>query len=394
MLRKGIFWAHLICGVVAGLVVLMMSVTGVLLTYERQVLAWDQQRQYGWQPQSGQQPLALDQLVQVAVDAGFTPDSVTVAAASDAPLVLRQGRAHTRYQNPYTGEIYVDGNQAVDNFFHAVVRWHRWFNAGDDHRDIARAVTGASNLAFLFLVLSGLYLWLPAIYRWSRFRLRLWFHPNAKSGKARDFNWHHVFGFWFALPLVVIVATATVFNYSWANALVYQLAGEEAPQRRGRGGPPAGERSGEPGKAALQVNTSVSLQGTLEQAAAGNNGWRTLTLRLPKGGASEVQVLVDRGTGGQPQLRSTLTLDGASGAAIKQEVFADQPKGRQYRSWVRFLHTGEALGIWGQTLAGLASLAAALMVWTGLALSLYRFRAWRKRRNKARTAVPPVSRPA
>ena len=391
MLRKGIFWIHLICGVIAGLVILMMSVTGVLLTYERQILAWDEQRQYSWEPQGSEQPLALDDLVQTAVAAGFNPDSVAVAAEASAPVVLRQGRSDTRYLNPYTGEFYVDGNEDLDNFFHAVVRWHRWFNAGDEHRGLARAITGACNLAFLFLVLSGIYLWLPAIYRWSTFRLRLWFHPNAKSGKARDFNWHHVFGFWFALPLVVIIATATVFNYSWANGLVYKLAGEEVPQR-GRGGPRGG-RDGE-GDNASQLTSGISLQGVFEQAAAASSGWRTLTLQLPKDGASEVQVQFDHGTGGQPQLRSSVTIDGASGAVMKQEGFADLPKGRQYRSWVRFLHTGEALGFWGQTLAGLASLAGVLMVWTGLALSLYRFRAWLRRRNKSRSAPNSVSKPA
>ena len=38
--RSLIFWLHLTAGVVAGTVVLMMSVTGVLLTYEKQMVAW------------------------------------------------------------------------------------------------------------------------------------------------------------------------------------------------------------------------------------------------------------------------------------------------------------------------------------------------------------------
>ena len=37
--RKILFWTHLIAGCIAGAVVLTMSVTGVLLTYERQILA-------------------------------------------------------------------------------------------------------------------------------------------------------------------------------------------------------------------------------------------------------------------------------------------------------------------------------------------------------------------
>ena len=38
-IRKALFWLHLIAGSIAGLVILTMSLTGVLLTYERQILA-------------------------------------------------------------------------------------------------------------------------------------------------------------------------------------------------------------------------------------------------------------------------------------------------------------------------------------------------------------------
>jgi hypothetical protein len=39
-LRDVLFWAHLSIGVTAGLVVILMSVTGVLLAYQRQLIAW------------------------------------------------------------------------------------------------------------------------------------------------------------------------------------------------------------------------------------------------------------------------------------------------------------------------------------------------------------------
>ena len=38
-LRKIIFWLHLTAGVVAGTVILVMSVTGVFLAFERQIVA-------------------------------------------------------------------------------------------------------------------------------------------------------------------------------------------------------------------------------------------------------------------------------------------------------------------------------------------------------------------
>jgi hypothetical protein len=54
---------------------------------------------------------------------------------------------------------------------------------------------------------------------------------------------------------------------------------------------------------------------------------------------------------------------------------------------MRFAHTGEVPGIPGQTIAGLVSLAAVVLVWTGASLTLRRFTAWVKRRTgRAATA--------
>src|SRR5262249_41827293 len=43
-LRTVLFWMHLTAGVLAGLVILVMAVTGILLAYERQVLDWSADR--------------------------------------------------------------------------------------------------------------------------------------------------------------------------------------------------------------------------------------------------------------------------------------------------------------------------------------------------------------
>src|SRR3712207_8450966 len=43
------------------------------------------------------------------------------------------------------------------------------------------------------------------------------------------------------------------------------------------------------------------------------------------------------------------------------------------RNTMRFAHTGEVLGIPGQTVAGIVSAGGAVLVWTGLALAWRRF---------------------
>ena len=46
MFRKTIFWLHLGSGVITGLVVAMMSVTGVFLTYQNQIFSWSDRAFY------------------------------------------------------------------------------------------------------------------------------------------------------------------------------------------------------------------------------------------------------------------------------------------------------------------------------------------------------------
>ena len=376
MIRKAIFWLHLGCGIAAGIVVLMMSVTGVILTYERQILAWEDQVYFA--DGEGQSKLPLETLIAQNSNEDFTPQSVIIASDPDAAVVLRQGRSGEVIVNPYSGQVYEPHSDAIDSFFSTVTAWHRWFNVTGEGRANARAVTGIANLMFLFLIVSGIYLWLPAIYRWSAMRMRLWFHPNARAGQARDFNWHHVFGFWSAIPLAVVVATATVFNYSWANNLVYRLAGEEPPQR--------GASSAQEVVVDVPENAQMlALMDAAQRARAYSAQWNTMTISVPEVGASTVDIAIDEGNGGQPQRRHSLSLNAYTGEEVSWVPFSQQSPGRQARSWVRFLHTGEALGLIGQTIAGVVSFTSILMVWTGFALSWRRFVRWLGRTRKMKT---------
>ncbi len=253
--------------------------------------------------------------------------------------------------------------------------WHRWFDASRENRAIPRAITGISNLAFLFLIFSGLYLWLPPTFRWIRFRTRLLFNNKADTAKARDYNWHHVIGFWSAIPLAVVVATAVVFSYGWANDLVYRVFGENPPG----GAAPSAARVEEPAAASsISYNADatssfpLSLDELFDRVSTQLPNWQAITLTLPDADSATAQFRIDQGNGGQPQKRHDVTLDMYTGQVTLLQPFDSQSRGRQARLWIRFLHTGEALGVVGQTVAGLVSLTSLIMVWTGFAL------AWRR----------------
>ncbi|MCB1694080.1 MAG: PepSY domain-containing protein [Pseudomonadales bacterium] len=368
MTRVFVFWMHLVAGVAAGMVVLMMSVTGVLLAYERQVLDWADDIHFKLVPRG--ERLSIDELLASAPD--LAVDALILPRDPGMPVRLRAGRSDAAALDPYTGEVLAPRGETLDEFFRAVEHWHRWFDLGEN-RNVGRALTGAANLLFLFLIASGLYLWLPALLRSDLFRQRLWF-TGARTPAARDFNWHHVYGFWMALPLIVIVSSGVVMSYGWANALVYQAFGDTPPTRRG----PPGDRSAREQSAwPANIESSFRDAASAVQTKVGDD-WRTVQVSR---GANGLEFVFDQGNGRQPQLRHTVTVR-PDHSIVGIESLRDATPGRQARMWLRFLHTGEALGAWGQALAALASAAAVLMVWTGLSLAYRRHVRFRRRRER------------
>ena len=420
-LRTLIFWPHLIAGVVAGAVVLTMSVTGVLLTYERQLNAWSDSEFRSSPPALGAGRLSVEDIVTTVrrdhpdVEVG----AVTFNSRADAPVSIAAGR-QTIYADAYTGRVLGEGNQGMRAFMSEVRAWHRWLSIEGEARPFARAITGWSNTLFLFIVCSGFYLWFPRKWTWQRVRPVVLFGSSLR-GKARDFNWHNVIGLWSCVPLFIVVLTAMPISFPWANAIVYRAVGEEPPQQGGRGGREGGggegaaanargreggaRRGGAPEGGAAREGRERSDGDRAESrpsqelpSVAGLNalwtvaekqitGWRTINVRIPASDRAPVVFAIDKGDGGQPQHRSTLTLNRATGEVVSFEAFSDQSLGRRLRSISRFAHTGEVLGLPGQTIAGLATAGAVVLVWTGIALALRRFRAWVARRAKSQIEV-------
>jgi len=329
-----------------------------------------------------------------------------VRSEPTAPASLTIGAGRQLFVDPYTGAVLGEGNgQGVRTFFRVMVEWHRYVAASGASRPLGRAVTGASNLAFLFIVLSGLFLWWPRSWKWSAIRNITWFKGGVR-GRARDFNWHNTIGFWSAIPLAIIVAGGVVISYPWATALVYRAYGEAPPTPAGaaaRGGGPAGRGVGpgargggpasQPGvgvgarangvRPARPQLEGASLDTMIATASTLMPEWKTISVALPAPDAPRIILTLDSGDGGQPHKRATLTLDRRTGETVRWEPFSSQSSGRRARTWLRFAHTGEVYGMAGQTLAGLVTAGGAVLVWTGLALALRRFTAWRRRERES-----------
>ena len=143
---------HLVSGLTVGLVVFMMSATGVVLTYEMQLNQWAR-RHLRAEPANGATPLSLAQITEKL--RASEPDFAFWAARVDAdplePVLLSLDRRKRVYVDRYTGESLGDGKTLMRTGLNVIMYAHRWFALPEDHRKLGKAVTGASNLIFLFL---------------------------------------------------------------------------------------------------------------------------------------------------------------------------------------------------------------------------------------------------
>ncbi len=398
--RTVLFWTHLVIGALAGVVILIMSVTGVVLTYEKQMLEWADRRPSvpATATTAALLPPATLLAAGVAANASATPTGITMRSDATAPATVAFEGGRSLLFDPRTAENLGEPSPRLRAFFRSVTSWHRVLALEGTSRAAGKAITGAANLAFLFIVASGIYLWLPRVWSRLQFMQVLWFRRGL-TPKARDFNWHNVIGIWSAVPLAIVVAGAVPISYSWAGNLVYRLAGEAPPApppqaARASGpaeaaGPGAPRQPGGGGRARRAESgggepPAIDLSGLDAAWAAAQvqvPSWRSMAVRFGGTTSGPWVITVDEGYGGQPQLRRTLTANRSSGAIVKAETFGDLGPGRRARSWLRFAHTGEYYGLTGQTIAGIVSAGGAMLVYTGIALALRRLSAWRRGRS-------------
>src|SRR5687767_4125820 len=141
-LRSVLFWVHLVAGTVAGVVILVMSVTGTLLTFQQSVLQIVERSQRFVAVPSGAARLGVDVLLERvrAASPDAQPTTLTLTSDPAASATVALGTQGTVFVNPYTGEILGTGAPKARAFYRALTNWHRWLAAEGEHRAAARAV--------------------------------------------------------------------------------------------------------------------------------------------------------------------------------------------------------------------------------------------------------------
>jgi len=373
--RQILFWLHLAAGLIAGVVILIMCVTGALLAFERQTIEWAE-RDVRYVAVSSEPKLAAAEVLAKAIEArpGAKPASIAIKNEPGAAWEISLGRDGVVFADPHTGAITGESNKKVRNVMSTLREWHRYVALSGDQRPIGKAITGAGNLLFLFLAISGIYIWFPRNLTWKVVKPVIWFR-SGQRGKARNFNWHNTIGFWTSLLLIIFTLTATVISYQWASNLLYTLTGNEVP-KPSQPQPPAADTA---------FVIPANLDAAWTRAAQHLPTLKSISLRLP---ANESSVFtIDEGIYWNIFGRSTLTVDTTTAEVKKWDPYGERNAAVQLRSWFRFTHTGETGGIPGQIIGLIASIGGAFLVWTGFSLAFRRFGNWLKRRRNGAEAI-------
>jgi uncharacterized iron-regulated membrane protein len=102
--RKIVFWIHLPVGIAAGAVILMMSVTGVLLTYQKQMTEWADREYWVAPTVEDERALPSQFLAGVrAYDAEAEVRRIIVYSGPEGPVAADLGGGRILYNRPLDG---------------------------------------------------------------------------------------------------------------------------------------------------------------------------------------------------------------------------------------------------------------------------------------------------
>jgi uncharacterized iron-regulated membrane protein len=371
-IRRLIFWTHLCTGLVTGLVIAFLAITGCILAFQPQVINWAERDAYISTPQPAPCVAPSTLLKNATSYEHRSPVSLTFYSDPHRPVEIAFGPSSLVLVNGCDGHLIGNGAGKLRGFFLSVRELHRAVTLNGVRHENLRQFKNVCVLAFLFLIVSGLILWFPRKVNWRHLRPSIFFR-NSLRGRARDWNWHNVFGFWMSLPLAAITLTGVIMAYSWANALLFRAAGSAPPERMEMA--PKQQKPLFPDKFQL-------FDEAIEKAKTHDPQWKKLLLRLPAEKDPNLSFTLDEGEGNKPQQRAQLVVARKDGRIIRWEPFSSNTRGRQWRLYARFLHTGEIFGWIGQAVAFIAAFSAIVLVWTGFSLALRRGISWKRRKSK------------
>jgi uncharacterized iron-regulated membrane protein len=348
-------WLHLYLGLTAGIVVIVVALTGGLLAFEDELEPVLFKHRHMVEASSAQR-LPVDSLINIAQQAipGKKVSRVVIDPGADQSVEARvgaKGKLSVVYIDPYNGKVLYKGDY-TKQFFQQVRSLHRYLLLGAT----GKIITGISCSICFFLVISGLILWWPANKKAIKQRFKIkW---NA-SGKRLNWDLHAVTGFYASIFLLLITMTGLVWSYDWIEGLIFKIA------------------DGKPQKEMKVKNLTAakkSMPGVYETMDEAMNKLYpypgTVAFSIPPAKGGQAVMFQKEPLSSVVRQTDAAYFDRGTGALIKQVPFAKMTMGNKIRRMILPIHTGSLLGWPSKIIALLVALFTASLPITGMIMWL------------------------
>lgn len=371
--KKIIGKVHLWLGLVSGILVFIIAVTGCLYAFQEEItdmmepFRYVQAQDKPYLPPSQLKSIAEKQLPGKhihSVGYGRKTDAARVSFYAYQPVQYY----YMVYIDPYTGAVLKTKDMEA-GFFHWVLDGHFYLWLPPT---IGQPVVATATLVFVVMMISGLILWWPRnkAARRQRFSVK-W---NARWRRV-NYDLHNVFGFYMTWVVIFIALTGLVWGFQWfSKAAYWSLGGEKTTVYQ----EPLSARTD--AKALYTQPVDVLWQQLAKEAAMAE----VVDVHFPASdsGAIEIALNADRGTYWQTDYRfyDQYTLKEIPVKHIWGRIDQATVSDKIYRANYD-IHTGAIWGLPGKFLAFFASLIAASLPVTGVMI-------WWGRKKKKKAATP------
>ncbi|NRD24672.1 PepSY domain-containing protein [Winogradskyella litoriviva] len=222
--KKFIFQLHKILGLVTGIVVFIVAITGCCWAFRDEIEStYNDYKKVTPQEQAILTPTEAKDIAK-AVFPNNSVHGTIFKKSDDAIEVIFYDGDPEFYQsvflNPYTGEV-IQVDNHLTGFFAFILKGHMrlWLP-----KDIGEQVVGASILIFILIIISGFILWLPKKRKNLKQRLKFDWKKTTRW-KRKNFDLHTVVGFYICSFALILAFTGSVISYNWLKYVVYVSAG-------------------------------------------------------------------------------------------------------------------------------------------------------------------------
>ena len=365
LFRKTVGKLHLWLGLMSGLVVFILGLTGCLLAFEIEIRnITEPQRFTKKEDKAVVMPSSVKAEAEKFLEGKelrsmeYQPEGQSIIAYYYDEHDYKQVFIH-----PYTGKMIAVKNMNHD-FFRIVLDGHfyLWLPQG-----IGKPVIASATLIFVVMMISGLILWWPKRKheRKQRFTIR-W----QSKWRRKNYDLHNVLGFYMSWIAIFIAITGLVWGFTWFEKSFYWVTS---------GGREMLEEVHPHSDTTLDAKPVAAMDKIFSEMWRKKKNDEVLGIYLPLTHTDPLEAGINHRPGTYYDMDfyhfdqytgKELPAEGTYAGSFKDAKFADKLKRMNYD-----LHTGAVLSIPGKLMAFFASLIAASLPVTG-------FLIWWGRRKK------------